>query len=158
MLRDTQDLLLESAELYSAKEVESILRRALRRKRDSGEITAGELAETARELGISETELKRAIADERRLGEFEAATEEWMAGQKRRLYGHLRAYLIVNAFLFCISVMEGEMWFVYPLLGWGMLIAFHAAAVFNPNPRHVERGARTVLKKRRDRELDRFVG
>jgi hypothetical protein len=158
MLRESQQILLESAEGYRAEEVESILRRALRRKRDSGEITSCELAETARDLGISKTELRRAIAEERRFGEFEAAKEQWITGRKRKLYSHLRAYLIVNAFLFCVSVIDGEMWFVYPLLGWGMAVAFHAATVFNPEPRHVERGARSVLKRRRNREPDRFVG
>lgn len=138
----------ETHDMYRVEEVESILRRALRRRRDSGEITYEELVETARELGISHSELERAIQEESRVGALEAAGEEWKIRRKRKFYGHLRSYLIVNAFLFFVDILtSGGSWFYFVLLGWGMGLAFDAASAFNPDPREVERGARKMLRK-----------
>ena len=139
----------QSKEMYTVEEVESILRRALRRKRDTGEITYDELVETARELGIAPGELERAILEQRTVGEFEAACEEWKLRRKRKFYEHLRAYLIVNGFLFLLDIfVSGGSWFYYCLLGWGIGLAFDAASAFNPDPKEVERGAKKLMRKR----------
>ena len=139
----------QSREMYTVEEVECILRRALRRRRDSGEITYHELAETARELGIAPEELERAIHEQHTVGEFESACEAWKQRRKRKFYDHLRAYLIVNAFVFLIDVVlwNGNL-FYYCLLGWGIGLAFDASSAFNPDPNEVERGAKKLLKKR----------
>lgn len=139
----------QSREMYTVEEVESILRRALRRKRDSGEITYDELVETARELGIAPGELERAIHEQQTVGEFESACEEWKQRRKRKFYDHLRAYLIVNGFLFLLDIIVSHgSWFYFCLLGWGIGLAFDAASAFNPNPKDVERGAKRIMKKR----------
>ncbi len=139
----------QSGEMYTVEEVESILRRALRRKRDSGEITYEELVETARELGIAPGELERAINEQRTTGEYESACEEWKLRRKRKFYDHLRAYLIVNGFLFLLDIMvSGGSWFYFCLLGWGIGLAFDAANAFNPDPKVIERGARKLMRKR----------
>ncbi|MCL4693070.1 MAG: 2TM domain-containing protein [Candidatus Hydrogenedentes bacterium] len=139
----------QSGEMYTVEEVESILRRALRRKRDSGEITYDELVETARELGIAPGELERAINEQRTVGEFESACDEWKVRRKRKFYEHLRAYLIVNGFLFLFDIfVTGGSWFYYSLLGWGIGLAFDAASAFNPDPKEVERGAKKIMRKR----------
>lgn len=139
----------QSRMMYTVEEVESILRRALRRKRDSGEITYDELVETARELGIAPGELERAINEQRTVGEFEAACDEWKKSRKRKFYDHLRAYLIVNGALFLFDIfVSGGSWFYYCLLGWGIGLAFDAASAFNPDPKEVERGAKKLMKKR----------
>jgi hypothetical protein len=139
----------QSRTMYTVEEVESILRRALRRKRDSGEITYDELVETARELGIAPGELERAISEQHTLGEFEDACDEWKKSRKRKFYDHLRAYLIINGafFLFDIFVSGGS-WFYYCLLGWGIGLAFDAASAFNPDPKEIERGAKKLMRKR----------
>ncbi|MCC6486482.1 MAG: 2TM domain-containing protein [Candidatus Hydrogenedentes bacterium] len=138
----------ETEEMYTVEEVESILRRALKRRRDNGEITYAELAETARELGISNGELEYAIREQAQRGSYEAACEEWKARRKRKFYEHLRAYLIVNGFLFLLDIfVSGGAWFYYCLLGWGIGLAFDASSAFNPNPAEVERGARKILRK-----------
>ena len=138
----------ETEEMYTVEEVESILRRALKRRRDTGEITYAELAETARELGISGGELEHAIREQAQRGTFEAACEEWKTRRKRKFYEHLRAYLIVNGFLFLLDVLAtGGTWFYYCLLGWGIGLAFDASSAFNPNPAEVEKGAQRILRK-----------
>ncbi len=50
----------------------------------------------------------------------------------RGYYGHLAAYAAVNVFLFLLNMITGasEIWFIYPLLGWGIGIAIHTFQVF----------------------------
>lgn len=54
------------------------------------------------------------------------------AKKEKEFYSHLAIYLIVNAFLVAINLLTspGHLWFVYPLLGWGMGLAGHATDVF----------------------------
>ncbi len=53
---------------------------------------------------------------------------------RRRMgfFRHLGIYLAVNALLFAINAFNGfqTVWFIYPLLGWGIGIASHAFKVF----------------------------
>lgn len=140
---------LERDEMFTVGEVESILRRALTRKRDSGEITREELEETARELGIDSREVERAIHEQRRFGAIESAREAFRKRLKEGFYRHLRSYLIVNGALLLLDlVTTGGEWFYFPLIGWGIGLAFHASHAFNPSARAVESGARRVLRRR----------
>jgi hypothetical protein len=52
--------------------------------------------------------------------------------EKRELYMHFASYLVVNTALVTIWAITGAgyPWFVWPLVGWGVGIAFHAFAVF----------------------------
>jgi hypothetical protein len=45
---------------------------------------------------------------------------------------HVFAYAIVNAGLAAINLVTspGYLWFVWPLIGWGIGLAAHAAAVY----------------------------
>lgn len=47
-------------------------------------------------------------------------------------YRHLAVYLLVNAFLLVINLVTSpyELWFYWPLLGWGIAVLIHAASVF----------------------------
>jgi len=45
-------------------------------------------------------------------------------------YRHLAVYLLVNAGLAIYNLAGGQTWFLYPLLGWGIGLAAHAANVF----------------------------
>lgn len=47
-------------------------------------------------------------------------------------YGHLAAYLAVNLFLITINLVtsSGVLWFIYPLMGWGIGLMIHASQVF----------------------------
>lgn len=152
----------EREEMFTISEVEGILRRGLNRKRDSGEITRDELLETARELGLDHREVERAIAEQRKHGKLDAARDAFKMYKRESFRHHLRAYLIVNAALFLINLVTGgsEAWFLYPLIGWGIGLAFHAANTFSPSQRSIECGARRMLRRqeRLERRRDRDGG
>ena len=151
------DVATEREEMFTVTEVESILRRGLTRKRDSGEITREELLDTARELGLDPSEVERAIREHRKYGAIELAREEFKARQKQGFYYHLRSYLIISGALFLLDlVTPGGTWFYYPMIAWGIGLAFHASHAFNPCEREIENGARRIMKKRQRRasEID----
>ena len=142
-------------EMFTVNEVEAILRRALHRKRDSGEITRDELVETARELGLDPREVERAIQEQRKFGEIDSAREEFKQKQKVEFYNHLRSYLIVNGALILLDLLVSRgTWFFYPMVFWGIGLAFHASHAFNPCEREIERGARKILRKRQRRQFE----
>ena len=49
------------------------------------------------------------------------------------LYSNLLSYCLVIPFLIFINLMTspGYYWFWFPMIGWGIGIAFHAFRVFN---------------------------
>ena len=56
-----------------------------------------------------------------------SASKAW-----RGLYIHLTAYVVVNALLVGINLATtpDRLWIQWPLLGWGIGVVAHAAAVF----------------------------
>jgi len=51
-------------------------------------------------------------------------------------YMHLMAYIVVMTVLMVINLTTYPfyLWFLWPVLGWGIPIAFHALSVFNMTP------------------------
>ncbi len=51
-------------------------------------------------------------------------------------YGNLTSYIIVNTGLLILNLITSpqHLWFIYPLLGWGIGVALHAMKVFNYMP------------------------
>lgn len=84
-------------------------------------------------------------------------TEEELKRAKKRVkdkkafYQHLMSYAIVNLFLAALNFITspGYLWFVFPLLGWGVGLAFHYVDVFGIP------GFDILSKEWEDRELDR---
>jgi hypothetical protein len=70
---------------------------------------------------------------------------------KKGFYQHLMSFVIVNMFLFALNMITYPFhwWFVYPLLGWGVGLAFHYVEVFGIP------GFDILSKEWEDRELDR---
>jgi vacuolar-type H+-ATPase subunit I/STV1 len=52
---------------------------------------------------------------------------------KQEFYAHLLAYLFVNGMLIAIWAMTGSgfFWPIFPMLGWGIGIGFHAWDTFH---------------------------
>ena len=50
----------------------------------------------------------------------------------RGFYSHLSVYVIVNLGLFLINmtIFPDGLWFIWPLMGWGIAIVLHALRVF----------------------------
>jgi hypothetical protein len=51
-------------------------------------------------------------------------------------YGNLTAYIIVNLALMTINLMTSpeQIWFYWPMLGWGIGVIFHGLRVFDYMP------------------------
>ena len=62
---------------------------------------------------------------------------DYIAARKRvkkikGFYGHLAAYVVVGAFFFLMNMLTNpfDLWFYFPMLGWGIGLAFHYIGVF----------------------------
>lgn len=56
------------------------------------------------------------------------------AGAKLGWYIHATVYAVVNSGLVALSLANGRHWAVFPLLGWGIGLALHGAAVWLAAP------------------------
>ena len=65
-------------------------------------------------------------------------------------YIHLTAYVVVNLILFSINmiVSPDDLWFIWPLMGWGVAVVIHALSVFG-----FGRGLSADWEERKIREL-----
>ena len=53
------------------------------------------------------------------------------ARSKIAFYKHAGAWVVVSAFIFVLDLFEGSgWWFFWPVLGWGIAVAFHAGSVY----------------------------
>ncbi len=54
----------------------------------------------------------------------------------RGFYVHLTVYVFVNLGLFFINMITSPetLWFIWPLMGWGIAIVLHALRVFVEGP------------------------
>ena len=88
-------------------------------------------------------EAARHLSTER---DMEWAREKWRGRQRVEWRQHVVSFVIVNIFLTVIDFMfSGGSWFYWPLLGWGMGLAFHTHAVFFPDPEEMDKGALKIL-------------
>jgi len=71
--------------------------------------------------------------------------EEAFARAKKRVgarigfYKHLVSFILINIILLVINLVcsPGDLWFYWPLLGWGVVVFFHALRVVAfPGSRH----------------------
>lgn len=124
-----------SSKNYSKDEVDRIIRRALRLKKEDS-ISHQELIDTAREIGIDPQALDSAIEEEREEFEKERSRKKRMLRRKARFNRHLWSYLIVIGGLLLINIMTpGPWWFQWPALGWGIGLAFNFKSAYFPAPK-----------------------
>ncbi len=119
-------------EFYDENEAEEILQMALAKSPTSGAITRERLEQTAAELGISPEAL---IEAEKTWKAQKTDAEEFALYQqdrRRAFQSHLFTFIAVNLFLFAINALTGfdTLWFLYPLLGWGIGMAIHSMTYF----------------------------
>lgn len=50
----------------------------------------------------------------------------------KEFYSHLVTYLIVNSIFFTINMLTNpnDLWFLFPLIGWGICLTFHSLDTF----------------------------
>lgn len=120
---------------YDESEVNDILRRALAIDATQGKMGRDVLEVTAQELGISPEAL--ALAEEEHKREYVRQLEmaEFVEHRRKGFWEQLTIYVLVNVFLIFINFWNFEaddgIWFIYPLLGWGLFgVLPHAFSVF----------------------------
>ena len=127
-----------STQQYSKDEVDRIIRRALKLKKDNS-VSHQELIDTARELGIDSQTLQAAIKADRELFEKEKGYKKRLLRRKAQFHRHLWSYIIVIGALLLINALTaGPWWFQWPALGWGIGLAFNFKAAYFPVPRDME--------------------
>ena len=132
---------------YNADEVTRILKRAFRPGQEDT-ITHQELSEIARELGVAPDTLDAAITQEMAGMDLDEARKKWLRRQRSGFNPHLWSYIIVITALFLMDLFTPYgWWFQWPLLGWGIGLAFHFRSAFFPEERKIERGAQRILAK-----------
>lgn len=134
---------------YSADEVTRILKRALNSRKEEA-ISYQELTEIAREMGIDTDSLEAAIARDKGELDMEEAREKWLKRRRSDFNPHLWSFSIIIGGLFLIDLITpGGWWFQWPLLGWGIGLAFHFRAAYFPRERQIERGTRKILSRQK---------
>jgi len=85
---------------------------------------------------------------------YEAAKKR--VEELRDFYQHLAIYILINAVLIIINLLTSRnyLWFVWPLLGWGIGVAFHALSVYGEfwGAGWQERKIKEIMEKDRRRE------
>lgn len=71
-------------------------------------------------------------------------------------YAHLLSYLAVMTGLFIINMLTSRqvLWFLYPLVGWGVFVLLHAVTTFTGGPfsrQWQERKTRELMEQERSR-------
>lgn len=117
---------------YTSDEVDRIIRRALRLKKDEV-IDHDDLIDTAKELGVDSRTLETAIEQEQQTYDDLKARKLRMVSRKAKFHRHLWSYIIVIGALILINIFTpGPWWFQWPVLGWGIGLAFHFRAAYFP--------------------------
>ena len=121
-----------SSKQYSKDEVDRIIRRALKLKKEDS-ISHRELVDTAREFGIDPQALETAIEQDEEVFEKERVRHARLQRRKARFHRHLWSYIIVIGGLLLINLITpGPWWFQWPALGWGIGLAFNFRAAYFP--------------------------
>ncbi|WP_437958402.1 2TM domain-containing protein [Sorangium sp. So ce119] len=148
----------QSGRQYTEAEVRAILERALR-DAQTREVGHDELVAAAEEIGISRAAIEGASRDIELVRGEEDARAAIVARRRKGFRSHLFSFVVVNAFLFAINALTpGPWWFFWPLLGWGLGLAFHAHAALSSDvpPRRLRREIERSAERARREELRRL--
>ena len=119
--------------LTTEEDVDEILKLALRRQGRCDEDLRNRLLAAAEELGISPDELQSAEEEYVKTKEEKTEFLEFHKRQVREFREHFFAYIIINTMLVVINFMTSQTvnWAIWPILGWGIGLAFHAWGSLN---------------------------
>ncbi|PSB18279.1 hypothetical protein C7B76_08495 [filamentous cyanobacterium CCP2] len=147
-------------DLYCSEDAQQILKIAIDRQAEAGELTRSQLFEIAAELNISAADLMAAEQEWLvRSNELEERNQ-FIRLRQSRFHGRLAKYLIVNAFLLVLNLVTGGSWILYIAIPWGIGVALDAwrtyrvdAAEFDEAFQHwrqrqqIKRSVSTVLSR-----------
>jgi hypothetical protein len=140
---------------YTSEEAEAILTRAVGRKAEQT-VSHERLLAMADELGVSPNEVEAVIAEVLQEQQDKTFRREYIAQRRGTLWPHLVTYLLVCAFLILVNVLSDPhvIWAIFPILGWGIGIGSHAAAVLPTKGAAFEREF-LQWKQQRERKTQR---
>jgi len=149
-----------STPTYTQEEVNEILRRALAQEASRESVLSHEdLVEIAMEAGIDRSSLDQAMADlaqehVRELARKDEAAE--IAAERRvqlkRLLASLVSHAALNAFLYLVATrLVGGTWYVWPLLGSGIVLTLQLRHVLFPYDKVSRRRKRERRQQARER-------
>ncbi|HLV66946.1 MAG TPA: 2TM domain-containing protein [Polyangiaceae bacterium] len=117
---------------YSDEEVRAILDRALKHELERG-TAYDDLLAAASEVGISPAALEQAVREIEENRDAERARERILARRRRAFMSHLWTFVGVQVFLFALNWLTTPwyLWFIYPLLAWGLGLFLHARSAFS---------------------------
>jgi hypothetical protein len=137
-----------SYRFYTNNEVVNIIRKALKNK-PKNSISHQELIKTAKEFGLNENDVEHAIFEEEKLQDNEQLKLKWMEKEKADFKSHFSTFVIMIIVFFFINVFTGRAWwFQWPLLGWGIGMAFHFKGAYFPTEEEIEKGINKLKKKK----------
>jgi hypothetical protein len=123
---------LSESHQYTSSEVERIIRRASRLKK-AELISHDDLLDMAKELGLDSRTVETAIEQEQNDIDLERSRKLKMLRRKAKFHRHLWSYIIVIGALILINIFTpGPWWFQWPMLGWGIGLAFGFRAAYFP--------------------------
>jgi hypothetical protein len=136
---------------YSRDEVNAILSKALERQQK--DVTSHrELIETGREIGLDAATIEAAAREVEGARATAEQERRVRADLRRALFNDAFSYLVVMAFLLAVNLLSSPayMWVVWPALGWGLGLLFHARAALFPNEKRISKLlARAARRERR---------
>src|SRR5258708_21689981 len=127
---------------YPQEEVTEILKRALRQQGLRGErLSHDDLVEMADEVGIDRESLEAAARDLAQTHSDDLTHQDEareLAAERARNFNRfvssLFTYAVVGVILYFVDLKaSGGTWFYWPLMGFGVVLAFQLRAVFFPH-------------------------
>lgn len=135
---------------YNEDEVSRIIRTALMDGDADGTISHEELIDIAMKSGVHPEKLEQVLRDQESSRELDDAKDLWMKRHRQDFHNHLRSFVIVNGVLIMMNLMTSRYpWVLWPIMGWGIGLLFHASDTYFVSQDRIEKGARKILKKRR---------
>ncbi|MFP4282048.1 MAG: 2TM domain-containing protein [Opitutales bacterium] len=123
---------------YSREEIDRIIRRAQKKQGSEG-VNHEELLAMAGELGLEPAALEEAIAEETDAKRISRAKAERQRRRRQEFKRHLMTFVVTMTFLFAVDLLSrGPFWFQWPLLGWGVAVAFHYLKAYHPSDEELE--------------------
>ncbi len=140
---------------YSDLEVQQILQKALSRR--SGErLSREQVAEIAKELGVSEADFAQAEAEWRLEVLKEQDRREFIQLIRRRFRDSLVTYILVNGGLIALNFTTARAvtWALYPLIGWGILLLLEGWSVVATDGQNFEQRFQRWHEQRQQERLN----
>jgi hypothetical protein len=149
----------DSKPSYTQEEVNEILRRALAQEASRESVLShDDLVEIAHEAGIDRSALDRAMADlaqehvrelARRGEAAEISAERTV--QLKRFFASLVSHAALNALLYFVATrLVGGTWYVWPMVGSGILLTLQLRHVLFPYDKVLRRRKRERLQRERE--------